>query len=93
MINIWLAIKNPFKCADFKNYVCYTKLIAKHKAFEVQVSKYADNFLEFNLNLNWRGEDHAGPSIEINLFGWTLCVKIYDTRHWDYENNCWQVYD
>lgn len=93
MINIWFAIRNPFKHSEFKNLGCTTGPICENKSWEVQISKYAYNILEFNLDLNWKGEDHAGPSFEINLFGYTLNAKIYDHRHWSHEKHDWEVYE
>jgi hypothetical protein len=38
-------------------------------------------------------KDHAGWNFEIGLFGGIFVLSYYDTRHWDYENNCWEVYN
>lgn len=32
--------------------------------------------------------DHAGIYIDISLLGLCLSFSFYDTRHWDYDNNC-----
>lgn len=93
MIKLWVAIQNPFKCKPFKDYGCTTGPISEHKSWEVQFSRYAWNLFEFNLDLNWRGSDHAGPSIELNLFGYTVTAKIYDHRHWDDDTDDWEKYE
>lgn len=33
--------------------------------------------------------DHAGLSVELALLGLSAEFMIYDTRHWDYEENRW----
>lgn len=91
MINFALRIYNPFKHDEFKNIYCLEKLVAKNKAFKFEVTKYAHYLFEFHLDLNIVGGDHAGPSLEVNLFGYTVDIELYDTRHWDYENNCWET--
>jgi hypothetical protein len=35
-------------------------------------------------------EDHAGVRAALSLFGTEIYFHVYDTRHWDYQNNCWQ---
>ena len=93
MIKLWIALQNPFKCSDFKNYWDKSIPVSTNKTLEMQVTHYAWNWLELNVDLNWYGSDHAGPSIEVCLFGYTLNVKVYDNRHWDYKAHDWVKYD
>ena len=37
--------------------------------------------------------DHAGPGIIIEILGIYFAAKLYDHRHWDWDNNTWVVYD
>ena len=37
--------------------------------------------------------DHAGVSLWLGLSGFDVGLHFYDTRHWDYENNRWEVYE
>jgi hypothetical protein len=37
--------------------------------------------------------DHAGICLEISMLGLTIAFRIYDNRHWDYENDRWENYD
>jgi hypothetical protein len=37
--------------------------------------------------------DHAGVSAKLALLGYSIHFSFYDTRHWDSENDQWQVYD
>lgn len=88
-----IVLRNPFDHNDFKNLWSRAWHPAKHKAVELQFVKYAYNFFELNIDINFKGEDHAGPRFELNLFGYTVMVSVYDTRHWDYETNDWTIYD
>ena len=48
----------------------------------------------FNFNLSWtRRRDHAGPNIELAIFGLMIMFNIYDNRHWNYDNNDWEKYE
>jgi hypothetical protein len=91
MINFWLAVRNPFKCADFRNFGCRGGQITQHKRWEVQFSHYAYNCAEIKLDFNWQGQDHAGPWITLNILGYTLDARIHDIRHWDDVDNCWST--
>ena len=35
----------------------------------------------------------AGVSLWLGLLGFDVGLHFHDTRHWDYENNRWEVYD
>jgi hypothetical protein len=37
--------------------------------------------------------DHAGLSFEIHCIFISIIINIYDSRHWDYDNNRWQEWD
>ena len=62
-----------------------------HKAWELAFYK-TNKFIEvcFCLNFNC---DHAGLQTNFSLFGYTVEYSLYDTRHWDYDNDKWEVYD
>lgn len=97
MIFFRTSITNPFwkdKYNDFfKSYFTYSKSVSKNKVFELEISRHFYYILELVLVLRITGEDHAGPRLDINIFGYELSVKIYDTRHWDHEKNDWMKYD
>jgi hypothetical protein len=45
----------------------------------------------FNVWANWtRKQDHAGASIGLDLIGFHVSIKIYDSRHWDYKLETWE---
>lgn len=46
--------------------------------------------IELDFGYIFKGQDHAGPEIAISLLGYTLSAQIYDRRHWDHDNNCWE---
>ena len=89
MINIWFAVRNPFKTKPFKMLKVWQLFLSKNKVFEFQISRYTFNFLEFQIDLNWRQTDHAGPWLMINLFGYQFDIRIYDQRNWNDETNTW----
>jgi len=89
MINIWIAFRNPFPVQPFRAIWLKEKQLTQHKTAEIQISRYAFNWVELQLDLNWRGTDHAGPWFMIGLFGWQLDIRMYDRRHWNHETNSW----
>ena len=48
--------------------------------------------LHFEFRIAWK-TDHAGVSLWLGLLGFDVGLHFHDTRHWDYENNRWEVYD
>ena len=79
--------KQDWKSLWFKNF----GRLSKHKCLEMQLMK--ENRL-IGLRLDFinvfKGWDHAGPDIFISFLGYTFNIHIYDNRHWDYKNNCWE---
>jgi|LauGreDrversion4_2_1035121.scaffolds.fasta_scaffold3139805_1 hypothetical protein len=86
MINFNLNIDNPW--SDRWNTVWYTSgLLPKHKAWEL--NGYRTNLMiNAELRLTVKG-DHAGLHMMFGLFGYSVEFSIYDTRHWDWENDTW----
>ena len=92
MINLQLSITNPWYKENFKNLFNRFGVIAKHKTWEFEVCRYARDIL--NIHLQWTvHQDHAGPSVELFLLGYGMSFMIYDTRHWNYDRNTWEVYE
>lgn len=48
--------------------------------------------ISFNFEIT-RKCDHAGIRLEVYLLGMMFHHRIYDIRHWDYDNDTWVVYD
>jgi hypothetical protein len=93
MTYIRIAIANPFKYSPFKNYWQGEYLITKNKLFEIGFYRYAWDLFEFELDLRFRGHDHAGPHLEMGIFGYTVRIGIADRRHWNCTKNDWERYD
>lgn len=93
MINLRLVLENPWSRGKFQNKWSKTKKLWGHRVFEMQLYKFSTDLLGFAVNTGWRGRDHAGPEFELMLFTYTLVIKFYDSRHWDYDTNKWQVYN
>ena len=66
-------------------------LLSKHKAIEIEFTNEADPFKIF-IGYRTKG-DHAGFRFVIALFGYDASFNLYDTRHWDYENDCYEIYE
>lgn len=93
MIRIDFEISNPFKHKPWKSLWQGEWIVSKNKTFHIGFFRYAYNILEFKLDLRWKGHDHAGPCLDIGIFGCEMVIALNDTRHWDHENNTWVKYD
>lgn len=86
-------ITNPFR-SFLKNFWRYRwywdKKLSSHKWFEIEAFIDGEHLIELQLDLRFRGRDHAGPSIELVLFCLAINLKIYDHRHWNYKANRWE---
>jgi hypothetical protein len=85
-------ITNPFKQfvqIFWKHGWYWDKKLTTYKFFEIQTFIDAEHLFQFELDLRLSGRDHAGPSVEVVFLCLGLTLKIYDSRHWDYEENCW----
>lgn len=66
---------------------------AKNKAWEIQISNDFEGGPYFNFSLEWtRKCDHAGPKFTLEILSFYFCIQAYDTRHWNYETDDWEVY-
>jgi len=90
MIILNFNITNPFS-DRFVNIFNRSGKLSKHKAWEFEILK-VNCILNFNIVFNTHC-DHAGLKLEFGLFGYELYFTIYDTRHWDYKNNIWVMYE
>ena len=46
----------------------------------------------FEFRIEWK-TDHAGVSLWLGILGFDVGLHFHDTRHWDYENNRWVIYE
>ena len=69
MIYFNFKLVNPFRYKETKSkdYVYKERVIAKNKSVELQISKWgaASYLFTLELDLRWKGQYHAGPSIVI----------------------------
>ena len=93
MIDFGIRLRNPLLCQPFRNLWNGAWHLSTYKFFELQFSRYAFNWFELAVDLNWRQTDHAGPWITGNVFGWTVDLRIVDSRHWDDVTNDWAIYE
>lgn len=86
------CIRNPCYNPNaniWKPFYQKEKLISKNKTFEIVLYKYLYNIFEFTVDMRFTGRDHCGPSLELCLFGFGICLQIFDSRHWNIEENRW----
>ena len=89
---ILISLTNPWYKENFKNLFCRSGLITEHKAWEFEVCRYSYDLLK--ISFDWSSRcDHAGPSLELCLFGYGVEMKIYDIRHWSGIKNRWETYE
>lgn len=92
MLNFLFQIKNPLNHKNnFKSLFEKSYKLSTNKVFELQLTRYSYYWLELELKTSFRGIDHAGPEICFGLFGYYIRINLYDTRHWDYINNTWEI--
>jgi len=97
MIQFRFTIRNPF-WKQYKgyqspiHYITKAKDITKNKVIEVQVSKFHDRYyiFEMDVDLNWNGSDHAGPSLSFSILDYFFEFGMRDRRHWDGKNHKWK---
>jgi hypothetical protein len=98
MIFLKFQISNPFISNGVslkqRDFILFDKPLTKNKSFSIQLTKWkAHKILDFSLDTHLTGQHHAGIEFQIELIGLFLDIKFYDNRHWDYENNTWEVYE
>jgi hypothetical protein len=91
MIYLSLSLKNPFSNRYSVVYEKSGKTWNPHKFWDLTICKRS-SIIGFTFDFNMR-QDHAGSGLEIELFGWSIDYRFYDSRHWDYVNNCWEKND
>lgn len=84
-----LVVRNPFcKNNNFKNLFSRYCRLWGNKYFEFEILR--DNYYLLEAEFSWTTKrDHAGIKATFGIFGYIISGNIYDSRHWDYENNRW----
>jgi hypothetical protein len=90
MIHFNFSIANPCRYQQFKDFWQKDLTVTKNKTLELGLYRYAWNLFEFALDLRWWGHDHAGPSLELGILGYTARIGIADRRHWNNTANTWE---
>ena len=64
------------------------------KHFEWQTDYFGwTTLIDFRLDLFPVGCDHASVGFSLTILGFMVDAKIYDSRHWDYDEGTWEKYD
>ena len=90
-----LRLRNPFNKVDSSgNNTYYNKVwrITKNKNIEIQFARWNKllDLINVEFNIQPSGHDHAGANFDLTLLHYYFMIQLYDTRHWDYDNNCWR---
>lgn len=95
MFRFELTIRNPLYIGEFKNFYCKEEEITStdNKCYSFELLYFPEVLFQVEVDINWRGMDHAGPSMMVVFCGFAVSAKLYDRRHWDNENDCWKIYD
>ena len=90
MISLNCNLRNPWS-NSFKNLWCHSYATPfKNKFIELEFTK---DFTLISFMFNWTiRQSHAGLDLEIGLLGYNVHCQFYDSRHWDTDNNCWEVH-
>lgn len=86
-----ISIQNLFRSLNkYEKYFSYYKQISTNKNLEIETSYSNYDVFKFELDCSPIGKDHAGFGLDINILCWQFSFRIYDSRHWDYSNWCWE---
>jgi hypothetical protein len=88
MIYLSFSFTNPFSNRFSAVYEKTGKTWNPHKFWDFSICK-TSSIIGFTFDFNTR-QNYAGSGLEIELFGLSIEYRFYDSRHWDYTNNCWE---
>ena len=91
MIYLSFTLSNPFSNRYSVVYEKSGKSWNPHKFWEFEIYKNSA-IIGFAFDLTMR-QDHAGFGFSFELFGWRVDYRFYDSRHWNDETDCWEVYE
>lgn len=93
MIHFKFGLFNPFSKTKFDPCFGFNKhgKLSKYKSWEIEYER-TNVIINFGFELSVR-RSHAGISLWVGLLGHSVSFEICDDRHWDYDNNCWEVYE
>ena len=90
MISLNFNIRNPWS-TKFENL--WSKAVSTPFKFKfVELELYKDSSV-VSVYINWTiRRSHAGLLIELGLLGYCCLFNFYDSRHWNQQENKWEVY-
>jgi hypothetical protein len=91
MIGFNFNLSNPWSNRWANVWNRSYELPIKNKFIELEVIKDT-TIVSFNFRFTTR-TDHAGLYISLGLLGYDLSFNFYDSRHWDYDKECYKKYD
>lgn len=92
MIHFNFSVNSPYgKCIEEHRIFFKVMPIGENKNIEVQYSKMGNTLFGFNFSFSLTGH-HAGLNISFSFLRYYFGINYYDSRHWDYEKNCWKEY-
>ena len=93
ILDLRFVLNNPFdRWGCFINFGSIFVRLSKYKSWEIQHSFHSPELLVFRLEWS-KNKSHAGVKVTLGIFGYAVDFQIYDNRHWDHYNDCWEVYE
>lgn len=90
MIRLSLTVENPWSDRFDAGWMRGGHFFG-NKAWEFQA--YRSNTVVEGLFELTSHQDHAGLKLEFGILTFSFVFQIYDTRHWNYAERRWEVYD
>ena len=69
----------------------FHRQISTHKHLEIESFFANYNLILFEFDCRLTGKDHGGVRLKLNICCVEVEFHLYDSRHWDYTNNCWET--
>jgi hypothetical protein len=96
MIYFDFTIQNPWhneKKRPWRDLNQGDLAVTKNKTLEWCIDYYTYDWFEIGIDTRWRGQDHAGPRLQLRLFGLGIDIALRDNRHWNNDANRWVDYN
>ena len=74
---------------DVKSYISFDKPVSKNKIFQLSFSKLSNTEFSFWFDALFKGTDHGGISVIMQIWRYCFVIRLYDKRRWDYQYNQW----
>lgn len=91
MLHLALKLENPSWDRFDSLYSKSGNTPWKNKFWEVQAMK-SDDIIAFDLRVTTKC-DHAGVDLWLGLFGYSVNLQFYDSRHWNYDEGRYYIYN